>query len=152
MHKLQGDGGCFHGLKHLRTVPFDLRTSLQCKSGVLHSGHRRRCQRCQSVQGEQRQTAVGGRARQRGRQGEHFSGMPSSVVRLREGCPRSLASPPLLLSTKSAENEMHRECMGQNGLRSPKNQSGKRTHRKFNLWAQSGLTFFNAFQNHEMCK
>ena len=100
MHKLQGNRGCFHGLKHLRNVPFDLRTSLQCKSGVLHLRHRRRCQRCQSVQGEQRQTAVGGRARQRGRQGEHFSGMPSSVVRLREGCPRSLASPPLLLSTQ----------------------------------------------------
>ena len=100
MRKLQGDGGCFHGLKHLRTVLFDRRTSLQCKSGVLHSGHRRRCQRCQSVQGEQRQTAVGGRARQRGRQGEHFSGMPSSV------CPSASAfgkdalarSPALLCS------------------------------------------------------
>ena len=79
MHKLLGNRGYFHGLKHLRTVLLNLRTSLQCDYGVLHSRHRRRCQRCQSVQGEQRQTAVGGRARQRGRQGEHFSGMPSSV-------------------------------------------------------------------------
>ena len=148
MHTLQEE---LRILPDAETSLNNLGTSLLCNCGVLHSRHRRRCHRCQSVQGEQRQTASGGRARQRGRQGEHFSGIPSSV-RPPSGRMPSPASPPLLLSPKAPKTRCTENARaktgsgGDRGRRTPKVAKGHIANTIFALWALNRVTFAMRFR------